>query len=499
MKNGFKSFRTIEMSVNKSGLITSKNANFLSPKLKKNPAGITFSARFSRMGSSEAFGLFSLERKSTASLAAKSSKTKAGPFGIKPKKGKSLDPKSLADTSILSLEGKDTDFSEEKKHNRLTSFSELNMPDSSTPQPSKERGTDTETTVDRYKYKAIESFKGLPMLNKTPTSQKLANNKYLYAESTSLSKVNLVFKYNLLGDDTKKDREVADENKTQIVSSRSLLLKLKHAATVDFTSLVNVHRSIGPSSEAKPALGSSTKSKEPLEKLTDKSGYYLLTEGKILQHWRDGLEDLRKAQNLFTLVGRSARPGMRIKLGPQRKKNSLTIFFDLDETLAHCSQTCDEQRLTIGSLDTQGEDSFVTVHTRPHVTDILLKLREHFELVLFTSASQKYAEALVGQFDPEGRIFDSRMYREHCLDVGGGIFVKDLSAVLDRQLSRVLLVDNCLYSGMNQLANLIPILPFTGDPQDDQLLELHSFLTQAVGLRGDVRRWLAQIAKFKVT
>ena len=359
--------------------------------------------------------------------------------------------------------------------------------------------------------KGNESLKDLAVVHsgallskKETLSQKLANNKYLYAESMSLSKLNAV-RCNLMLDkntSTKKaDRLQGPPNfEAPKTKHRSPLLKLKKAASRDFSSMSKtLVQSSNKVTNSKPSLGSRKQSKHMIEKpVVGTTDYFNGVDPAVQKHWAEGVDDFRKAQVLYKLIGRAARQGKKFKLGSQRKNTAFTILFDLDETLAHCSQSKSLTRLTLHTLETPKDDSLVTVYTRPHVASFLERLRVHFEVVLFTSASQKYAEALVSQFDPEGKLFDGRLYRENCMDVGGGIFIKDLGVILDRPLSRMLLVDNCLYSALNQPSNIIPIMPFTGDPNDIELLSLEKFLLQAKILKGDVRKWLASVANFKL-
>lgn len=479
----------------KKEISTSKNKNKETPK-------ISLSNRFVRMGSSEAFLTSPLKKRDSLpqeiDLKKKNELYKSKKVSVAKEVG--LCNKKSKDS--VPLTGTKNSLSPQPRpnFNNLHPSSLHEVEESPKKSSVLDRGSFS--AIKPIPTKANESLKDVTITGgfkakKETLSQKLANNKYLYSESLSLSKVNIAIKCNLLAHEEQiKPEGPKRTEKTELTKAKSPLLKLKHAATQDF------------SRKTKTSLSNSilieSKSKPSFEKPKDTSNYYAFSDPKILQHWREGLEDLRKAQTLYTLVGRSARMGKKAKIGPQRKGTKMTLLFDLDETLAHCCQNTTlkqltASRLTLTSLEPRGEESYVTVHPRPYVSQVLATLRQHFEVVLFTSASQKYADVLVGQIDPEGCIFDARFHREHCLDVGGGIFIKDLTAIVDRPLSRLLLVDNCLYSGLNQLANLVPIFSFTGDKEDDQLLKLQSFLLQAVSVKGDIRKWLTQVAKFKAT
>lgn len=98
----------------------------------------------------------------------------------------------------------------------------------------------------------------------------------------------------------------------------------------------------------------------------------------------------------------------------------------------------------------------------------LAELSKIAEVVLFTAASEAYAQPLVNLLDPHHNIFVSRLFSSSCCRVCGKEGVKDLSG-LGRDLSRVVLVDNSPYSFMLQPSNGLPCLPFHGHSSDKQV------------------------------
>lgn len=153
---------------------------------------------------------------------------------------------------------------------------------------------------------------------------------------------------------------------------------------------------------------------------------------------------------------------------PKRKEGlKLTVLFDLDETLAHCKMT-----------EKEGEEreSEVEVSIRPYTYQVLKDLKTVFEVGLFTSSAKSYADTVISRFDPKDEIFDFRLYKTNCADIGDHIFVKDLSIIPERSQDTVLIVDNNFYCYALQLTQGIPIIPFTGDPSDTELLKLSFYL-----------------------
>jgi TFIIF-interacting CTD phosphatase-like protein len=73
-----------------------------------------------------------------------------------------------------------------------------------------------------------------------------------------------------------------------------------------------------------------------------------------------------------------------------------TLVLDLDETLIHYVEN--------------GEDSYFLV--RPYCKEFLHELSKYYELVIFTAGVKEYADWVIDQIDPEGKI-KHRLYREH--------------------------------------------------------------------------------------
>jgi len=84
-----------------------------------------------------------------------------------------------------------------------------------------------------------------------------------------------------------------------------------------------------------------------------------------------------------------------------------------------------------------------------------------FEIIVFTAAEQTYADAILDYLDPDSSLISHRLYRQHCHKICSDAYCKDLS-IIDRDLSRMVLVDNSAYSFLTQLDNAIPIISFMG-------------------------------------
>lgn len=122
----------------------------------------------------------------------------------------------------------------------------------------------------------------------------------------------------------------------------------------------------------------------------------------------------------------------------------------------------------------QGRIGYGFVEVRPHCKDMLKRLSQHFDVIIFTASTQAYADPIIDHIDPQG-VVQHRLYRESCSFVKNQIFVKDLR-VFGRKLSNIVLVDNAPYSYMMQLDNAIPIIPYYRGKEDDELVSLEQYL-----------------------
>lgn len=122
---------------------------------------------------------------------------------------------------------------------------------------------------------------------------------------------------------------------------------------------------------------------------------------------------------------------------------------------------------------------------RPGVDYFLAYLSQFFEIVIFTSQSSMNAMPILDKLDPYNYAM-YRLYREATRYVDGK-YVKDLSH-LNRDLSKVIIMDSNPESFSMQPENGIALKPWQGEANDQGLLEYIPFL-EAVALNNvqDVR------------
>ena len=155
------------------------------------------------------------------------------------------------------------------------------------------------------------------------------------------------------------------------------------------------------------------------------------------------------------------------------KSNKLyTLVLDLDETLIHFKSN-------------PNNESSGKIMIRPFLYDFLRNIKKDYELIIFTAATQDYADPIIDAIEKEEKYFDYRLYRIHTTIIEND-FVKDLSK-LGRDLNRTIIVDNMKQNYKNQPNNGITIRPFWGkDVEDTALVDLLDILKKIADKRMDV-------------
>ena len=158
------------------------------------------------------------------------------------------------------------------------------------------------------------------------------------------------------------------------------------------------------------------------------------------------------------------------------KKFSLVL--DLDETL-------------ISFKLEPNEENKGTIRFRPYLDSFLQKVREKYEIIVFTSGTQDYADPLEDAIEQDEKYFDARLYRQHTIACGKDI-VKDISRI-GRPLDKILIVENMPQNYRLQRENGILIKSFYGeDIYDTALVSLGDILMKIANEFNDVRKGIAK-------
>ena len=159
-----------------------------------------------------------------------------------------------------------------------------------------------------------------------------------------------------------------------------------------------------------------------------------------------------------------------------KSSKNFSLVLDLDETLVHFKE----------KLSNEGNGILCI---RPGIPEFLEKVGKYYELIIFTTATQEYADILIDAIEADKIYFEHRFYRNHAIIINND-FVKDLTRI-GRPLDKIIIIDNMPQNFSLQKENGIMIKPFWGeDIYDTALFELIPILINIAKDGGDVRKGL---------
>ena len=157
---------------------------------------------------------------------------------------------------------------------------------------------------------------------------------------------------------------------------------------------------------------------------------------------------------------------------PFASTKPLTLVLDLDETLVNVNVL----------------NSIITL--RPGLRNFLNDMSRYYELIIFTTSLQEYADGVLSVIEKDRKYFAYKLYRQHAHFVNNK-YIKNLS-LIGRDLSKTIIVDDKTISFEMQKENAILIKPFydkgNNKETDFVLYDLSRILTRiALEFIGDVR------------
>jgi RNA polymerase II subunit A small phosphatase-like protein len=152
------------------------------------------------------------------------------------------------------------------------------------------------------------------------------------------------------------------------------------------------------------------------------------------------------------------------------------LILDLDETLIFSS----EKKLPF-------KEDFVVanyfVYKRPGLTKFINFAIDNFQLGVWSSSTSDYTEIIVNNIFDSPNILRFIWSRERCtakvdLETREQYWIKDLKKVkkIGFDLEKVLVLDDSPEKLQRNYGNHIPILSYTGDLKDNELLKLITYL-----------------------
>lgn len=107
----------------------------------------------------------------------------------------------------------------------------------------------------------------------------------------------------------------------------------------------------------------------------------------------------------FLAPGKGPTSQLQTAFPPKTSSKTITLVLDLDETLVHFAYS-------------PSGGSFIV---RPGCFDFLKSISRYYEIIVFTAATQEYANRVVNLIDPANDTVSHRLYRQHTNMVNGEI------------------------------------------------------------------------------
>ena len=202
-----------------------------------------------------------------------------------------------------------------------------------------------------------------------------------------------------------------------------------------------------------------------------------LHERNYIRAFEDGFADylstsrqeLLKARKLQKAAETNFKLGDSVYL-PSSYSRRKTLLLDMDETLIHSEEYKQGTvyDLIIDMAGMMRNTQKIGVFIRPYCREFLERLKDKYELVIFTAARKDYADKVISKLDPYKSLFTARLYRNNCTQIQGS-YVKDFRVIKNRPLTDMMLVDNLIYSYAANMKHGLPIRPYLRGDDDYEL------------------------------
>ncbi len=162
------------------------------------------------------------------------------------------------------------------------------------------------------------------------------------------------------------------------------------------------------------------------------------------------------------------------------KEEKILVILDLDETLIHAT----ENQLEVPAAFVYEE---YYVYKRPGLHEFLTEMNTHFKLAIWSSADDKYVSDIVALIQVSGIEFAFVWARSRCTtrrdyELDRYVSEKRLKKVKKQgfRLEKTLIIDDSPEKTRDNFGNAIYVLPFEGDPKDNELELVSNFLKSII-------------------
>ena len=152
-----------------------------------------------------------------------------------------------------------------------------------------------------------------------------------------------------------------------------------------------------------------------------------------------------------------------------------TLVFGLDKVFTFAVETLTAPYDIKIEVKTKGTPTELRLNIRPGAVNFVREMAGLFEIVVWSGQSSAVSNAIIRALDPFNEYVAHRLYIDHCVRHEDKI-IKDISMFENRPHDDVVIVDTSMWSAAHQTTNFLPIVPFTKDRNDRELIELSVFL-----------------------
>ena len=200
--------------------------------------------------------------------------------------------------------------------------------------------------------------------------------------------------------------------------------------------------------------------------------------------------DIDNNYNIFSLSGKqkykNSFKNLKINyfLPPINEKYKYTLVLDLDETLIYLKN----KNMIIGKENIINNPYFndSILILRPGLIDFLKKMKQIYELILFSSGTLDYIMPIVNIIEKNEKFFEYILYRKHISVLNNGEYYKNLN-LLNRNIKNIIIIDDMYKNFQLHKNNGICIKPFYGDIINDRnVLQFLGKILQKIRYDADV-------------